>query len=236
MEALLLRLEAPLVAFGGTMVDQHGFIRQFPSGSMLTGLLANALGYHHGDFEKLNRLQQRIRFAARIDREGTPIVDYQTVDLGQDFLVDTGWTTRGYRQDRGGGTARTGTHIRYRHYYADRVCTVALTLDPPDEDPTLEQIEHALDEPARPLFIGRKSCLPSVPIKIKRMTCQSLVEALKKFPARKRRLPAQWPEEEGDFGEGKPAVLCDERDWENQIHCGERYVFEGNLTMEVVLE
>ena len=44
MRHLILRLEAPLMAFGGETIDNYGVIRRFPSASMLTGLLANALG------------------------------------------------------------------------------------------------------------------------------------------------------------------------------------------------
>ena len=43
MRALVLRFDAPLMSFGGVMVDQHGVIDRFPGTAMLTGLLANAL-------------------------------------------------------------------------------------------------------------------------------------------------------------------------------------------------
>ena len=45
MEHLILNLEAPLMAFGGETIDNHGVTRRFPSASMLTGLFANALGW-----------------------------------------------------------------------------------------------------------------------------------------------------------------------------------------------
>ena len=63
---------------------------------MLTGLLANALGWDHRDADSLERLQDRLRFASRLDRAGHPLVDYQTVDLGQDWMrpENAGWTTR----------------------------------------------------------------------------------------------------------------------------------------------
>jgi CRISPR-associated Cas5-like protein len=40
-----MRLEAPLMAFGGETIDNYGVIRDFPALSMVTGLFANALGY-----------------------------------------------------------------------------------------------------------------------------------------------------------------------------------------------
>jgi CRISPR-associated protein (Cas_Cas5) len=53
---------------GGLVVDHFGVVRLFPAASMLTGLCANALGWHHEDTDRLTRLQQRVRFAARLDR------------------------------------------------------------------------------------------------------------------------------------------------------------------------
>ena len=45
MRHLVLTLESPLMAFGGETIDNLGVIRPFPAASMLTGLLANALGW-----------------------------------------------------------------------------------------------------------------------------------------------------------------------------------------------
>ena len=45
-------------------------------------------------------------------------------------------------QGREGGSAREGTHIRFRDYIADAVYTVALALDPPEARPTLAEIEE----------------------------------------------------------------------------------------------
>ncbi len=83
MQILILRMEAPLMSFGGTMVDKWGVITEFPAASLLTGLFANALGYDQSQFGAHQRLQSRLRFAARIDRPGRRLLDYQTVDLSQ---------------------------------------------------------------------------------------------------------------------------------------------------------
>jgi len=230
MDVLILRLEAPLMSFGGAIVDQYGKTRKFPSASMLTGLLGNALGYDHGDGELLNRLQRRLRFAVRLDRRGTSLQDYQTVDFSQDFFNDTGWTTWGIVEGRESEDPR-GTHIRYREYLADCACTVALTLDPADEYPGLGDVEQALGEPARALFLGRKGCLPAVPILQEKATAPSLLEALRSIPCKYPiPLEAWWPPEDGE-GDGSRIVrVCDERDWVNQIHCGEREIREGMVT------
>ncbi|WP_082411796.1 type I-E CRISPR-associated protein Cas5/CasD, partial [Methylogaea oryzae] len=95
MDILLLRFDAPLMSFGGVMVDQHGPTERFPGLSLLAGLFGNALGYRHGDAEALEALQARIEYAARWDVEPQALLDYHTVDLGQPKMREPGWTTRG---------------------------------------------------------------------------------------------------------------------------------------------
>lgn len=240
MKALLLRLEAPMLAFGGTMVDQLGVVRRFPATSMLTGLIANALGWDHADWEKLNRLQERIRFAARLEHPGQELEDFHTVDLGQDWLIQTGWTTRGVREDRAGGTASSGTHIRYRRYWADGGCLVVLTLDPAEEAPDLVAVEQALHYPARPLFVGRKCCLPTAMIAAGWVEAADLwialglarSEGVGRPTSSLSPLLALWPAEAGAGSESRPQSITDERDWRNQIHGGERLVREGQITLQ----
>jgi len=233
MECLILRFDAPLMSFGGVVVDQHHPTWRFPGVAMLAGLLGSALGWDHSDSDKLQRLQDRLRFAARWDAEPEPLLDYQTVDLGQDFLVDTGWTTRGRPEERKGGSAATGTHIRYRHHWANGVMTVALALDGND-DPTPDALEHALRTPARPLFIGRKPCLPAAPLFIGRREAQGVRAALAAEPLAEigpRRRPIQitalWPMEEGEGAMVEERF--DARDWANNIHLGSRRYAVGLL-------
>ncbi len=238
LDVLLLRLDAPFVSFGGPIVDNHGVTQDHPSHSLLVGMLANALGYEHRDAARTEELQSRLQCAMRCDRFGKRLVDYQTADLGQTFLVDAGWTTRGVREDRAGGSAKEGTHIRYRHYLADSVYTVALTLVPADADPTLDDIEQALKEPSRPLFIGRKCCIPSGNLFIRRTRTETLFSAVENEP----RLPsarvddadsllqAWWPAEERPVADSRLISVTDERDWANQIHTGERQVRHGLIS------
>jgi len=236
-EVLLLRLDGPLMSFGDTTVDQRNVTGPAPTLSMLVGLLGNALGYDHADVHRLQRLQDRLCFAVRRDRRGEALIDFQTVDLAQEFLRDS-WTTSGIPATRAGGSeARTGTHIRYRHYWADAVFTVALCLEPAREDPTPEALEQALDTPERPLFLGRKSCLPSGPLLLGRVGAPTLRTALLGAPLDRRAQPeaggfAAWwprPEEASTAGEAYLRPVVDERDWANQIHVGRRLLWEGRI-------
>lgn len=159
---LLFRLEAPLMSFGTLAVDANRPVQRWPAVSMLTGLLGNALGWRRTDGAALDRLQQRLRWAARVDRSGEPLRDFQTAQLDK---KDVGWTTRGTPEGRDGGDATyEPPHIRQREYRADASVAVALRLEPADEAPTLQDLAEALKRPQRPLFVGRKSCAPSRPL------------------------------------------------------------------------
>jgi CRISPR system Cascade subunit CasD len=224
MDVLLLRLDAPLMSFGAVVVDQNHPVWRFPGVAMLTGLLGNALGWDHRDTDRLQSLQDRLRFAARWDAEPELLTDYQTVDLGQDFMIGTGWTTRGRREDRGKGAATTGTHIRYRDHWANGVATIALALDG-EGDPTLAALEQALRCPARPLFLGRKPCLPAGPLLLGRRKAEGVRAALAAEPLadigprrRPGRIPALWPLDEAQGAQVEERYAP--RDWRNNIHRG----------------
>ena len=70
MDVLILRFDAPLMSFGAPIVDNQGEIQPYPALSMMTGLLGNALGFDHSEFDRLERLQERLRYASRQDRRG----------------------------------------------------------------------------------------------------------------------------------------------------------------------
>ena len=224
MQALILRLQGPMMSFGDVAIDDLRPTRRLPGRAMLTGLIANALGYEHREVDRLQRLQDRIRFAARLDAEGELLRDYQTAEIARN---DRMWTTRGKPAERAGGAkSYLGPVLRDRHYRADSAVTLALTLLPEDETPSLDAIEKALHRPARPLFIGRKGCPPAGPILDRQVKATSLVAALKEvpltFPERQRSSASLVETEEG-MGEadgGRAFDLADLRDWRFGLHTG----------------
>ena len=237
MRHLIVSLEAPLMAFGGETIDNYGVIRWFPSASMLTGLLANALGWRRVERERHQRLQDRLVFAVRIDREpatGARLTDFQTAQLGGN---DQGWTTRGVPEGRAGGAATyDAPHLRYRDYFADMRASVALRLEPTDETPTLDHLANALQEPVRPLFIGRKPCLPSGALFGGFVRGDTALAALLATPLSANAphldsIRALWPDGEGE-AESTPSrsyMLTDQRNWTSGLHGGGRLVCEGAI-------
>ena len=231
MQWLHLRLRAPLAAFGGETIDARGVIRDFPATSMLTGLLANALGWTRAMRAEHQSLQERIVFGVLWEQEVSlnRMTDYQTVKLGKN---DRAWTTRGVPAGRAGGaTTYTGAHQRWRDYHTDVRVAVVLRLEPADVSPSIKELAEALDRPARPLFIGRKPCLPSSPIFNGWVKDAGDVRAaLRKIaPAGAAMLPAFWPASEGTDGAHRTSDVTDERNWHSGLHGGARRLCEGSL-------
>lgn len=227
MRWLVLRLHAPLASFGGTAIDARGVTRDFPAASAITGLLANALGYERHEADRLDRLQDRLILAAQREDEPTlgRMTDFQTAKLGAN---DKGWTTRGRIEERAGGAATYDSpHIRYRDYHADTRMMVVLTLVPADETPDLDAIAAALDRPARPLFIGRKGCLPAdylLAAGADRWVEADSPRAALLAVSDKGGQRALWP---AAADEGRE--ITDRRNWRSGLHGGSRRVVEGRL-------
>ncbi|MDN5938812.1 MAG: type I-E CRISPR-associated protein Cas5/CasD [Salinisphaera sp.] len=236
MRCAMLRFDAPLMSFGGVLVDQHNRTDRFPGRAMLTGLIANALGWHHGDAGALNALQSRIEYAARWDVSPDALRDYHTVDLGQPHLAEPGWTTRGLPEHRDGGASKKQTHQRYRHYWANGVLTLALALR--DSEPDIDAVASALTCPARPLFLGRKTCLPATRLVLGMRDADNTLAALAAEPRDARapldaeRFEACWPPGCADPTRETRQTerRTDDRDWHMQAHVGMRAMVTGHIS------
>ncbi len=219
------------MAFGGVAIDQVGQVRDFPAASMLTGLIGNGLGWHWSQTRAHQALQDRLVFAACRLREGTRITDTQNAQLAKG---DKGWTTRGEPEGRD-GASYGAPHRRLRDYHVDSSVRVVLRLEPAGPAPDLDRIAAALDRPARPLFIGRKPCLPSAPLLApgaeRWVTAETAYSALCNLPDGAG-LRALWPEEQGPTaGEAVDRIMDwpDLRVWRSGLHGGSRKAVEGRV-------
>jgi CRISPR system Cascade subunit CasD len=252
---LVLRFEAPMLSFGAVAIDHRGVTWDFPGLSMLTGLFANALGWDRNDRETHQVLQDRIVYAARREREPYRGVlrDTQNAQLESS---DKGWTTRGQPEGRDGGNLSAAPHRRQRDYHPDALIAVVVTLKAASgvdgTGPTLDELAGALDRPARPLFIGRKPCLPSAPLRERQhegalLTAPTAHAALALLPLLlthgeidkkprqlKQAMPlrALWPAGEGPSsgsGVDRTVAIADRRNWISGLHGGSRLVVEGSV-------
>jgi CRISPR system Cascade subunit CasD len=141
MPTLLLRLAGPMQSWGTTSRFDQRDTGKEPSKSGVIGLLAAALGIDQENWTDLEPLTQ-LKMAVRHDRPGVLKRDYQTaqniISADRSKVHETAVTTR--------------------DYLADAVFLVALE----DEDRALlERALTALQNPAWPLALGRKSYVPS---------------------------------------------------------------------------
>lgn len=143
MATLLLRLQGPIQSWGTTSRFDERDTQLEPSKSGVLGLACAALGRDRA--EPVKDLAA-LRMGVRADREGVPLRDYQTatgVLIASSGKPDLGRTV-----------------ISPRYYLADAVFLVGLEGD----RDLLARVHQALESPVWPLALGRKSCVPSMPV------------------------------------------------------------------------
>ena len=138
MATLLLRLAAPLQAWGADSKFETRKTAREPTKSGVIGLLAAALGLRRDETEPLTRLAQ-LRFGVRVEREGQLLVDFHMA--------------RNEEKDR--------SYVTYRHYLEDAVFLVGLESE---DTALLQELAEALTHPVFPLYLGRRACPPTLPL------------------------------------------------------------------------
>jgi CRISPR system Cascade subunit CasD len=153
MRGLLLRLAGPLQSWGEHSTFGVRDSLPYPTRSGLIGLFAAAMG-----MPRTASLQcfDALRFVVRVDRPGTPMVDFHTVGGGLP-RARTVPTADGKRRPAG-----TTTIVSNRTYLADAVFVVAAT----GEDTLVEDVCTALRSPVWAPFLGRRACPPDAPLLI----------------------------------------------------------------------
>ena len=233
MEYIILVLQAPLVAYGDEAVDQIRRTDTFPGKSMLTGLIGNALGYRRPDGGKLQNFQESVIYAARTE----PLIDTLNPSTVYDFHTaqlkksDKAWTTYGVPEGRkGGGKSYDAPELRYVDYLAECRSVVALTLMG-NANLSTDRIAMALQNPARPIYIGRKCCIPERPIYQAVVESDSPTEALYSIrppdSATKARIQWDGDEQHHSVHKTEERWVSDLKDWKNNIHTGRRLVNRG---------
>lgn len=163
MHTLLLQLAGPMQSWG---VQSRFGVRDTglePSKSGVIGLLCAAWGIPRSN-EHTTQLLAAFKMGVRVDKEGY---------LGMDFHT----AQNVYKA--GGGTKKT--EISHRYYLADAVFLVGLESAELD---FLAQLHSALRNPVWPLYLGRKSFVPSPPVYLPdgMRVGELLLEALARYP------------------------------------------------------
>lgn len=150
MSTLLLRLAAPMQAWGSDSRFEVRRTGREPTKSGVIGLLAAALGRSRAD--SIADLCQ-LRFGVRVDQEGRLLRDFHTAHQGEKTA-----------------------YVTERYYLCDAVFLVGLESENRE---LLQGLEQALRTPVFPLFLGRRSCPPTPPVSLG-IREDAMVDALKK--------------------------------------------------------
>jgi len=131
---LFLWLESPLQSWGERARWSMRDSANEPTKSGVVGLLACAMGLDQDD--DIRALSQRLHVGVRCDHPGVLMKDYQT--------IQGPW----------------GTQLSDRYYLCDAAFLIAIQSD---TAALIEQLAKAIQNPIWPIFLGRKSCVPSHP-------------------------------------------------------------------------
>lgn len=150
MPTVLLKLIGPMQSWGVvSRFDQRDTFRE-PSKSGVLGLVCAAMGIERSDFAKQAPLYT-VRMGVRHDKPGILRYDFQTAACKKtDSII---------RAD--GKHANDGGVISRRYYLADAAFLVGLESC---DLTLLDAISYALNNPVWPIYMGRKSYVPSEPI------------------------------------------------------------------------
>lgn len=163
---LIFRLEGVLQSWDDNSKFDYRKTGMFPTKSAVIGLLGCALGLERKDVQ-LGAICEAVSMIVRGDRPGELLVDFHTI-TGSPLMSASGGT-------RAGGN----TIISHRSYLQDASFLVGLSG--PRE--LLEKLSNALMHPKWTVYLGRKSCVPSVPV-IGTLTEEydSLLDAMQRYP------------------------------------------------------
>lgn len=223
---LIINLKGPMMSFGCVTIDGLGRTRDFPSKSMMVGMVGCALGIDRSEADQLQDIQDRMIMGSAIVKEGRILEDTQNVEISS---TDIAWTTRREPVKRGGGSVGSADR-RKRQYIQDGHVLVAMRMQGKGGVLT-EHIHQAFIKPRHPVFIGRKCCPPSIPL----IDTSPFEKASNAYEALKRRTNpgtrAQWDAEDGPTGGNAVYQIRSAQDlknWKSKIHQGHRRVVEGD--------
>ncbi|MEV5010997.1 type I-E CRISPR-associated protein Cas5/CasD [Streptomyces sp. NPDC055692] len=170
---LVLRLAAPLQAWGGSSRYNRRETRPQPTKSGVLGLLAAAEGR---DREASLTDLVGLQLGVRVDQPGTLLRDYHTYSDYRGLpLLSAKANAKGQQTKT---TPPKYTGVTQRFYLQDAVFVAALR----GPKALMQSVEEAVRNPVFPLSLGRRSCPPTGPVSLGLRADTRLEEVLKGVP------------------------------------------------------
>jgi CRISPR system Cascade subunit CasD len=161
MRFLLFQIYAPLVSWGEIAVGGERQSSRYPSKSAIIGLVAAALGVKREEEDRLDSLAANMGVAVQLYSGGSVLKDFHTVQVPKKESKVVYHTRRAALS---AAKEKIGTILSHREYRCDALSVVAIYFKEEKTEFSIEQIEMALHKPYFHLYLGRKSCVPSLPL------------------------------------------------------------------------
>ncbi|MEN8168285.1 MAG: type I-E CRISPR-associated protein Cas5/CasD [Pseudomonadota bacterium] len=179
---LLFHLYGPMASWGDTAVGEFRPSHDHPTRSAVLGLVAAALGIRRHEEDRLQALEKSCLVAVRLDSPGEVLRDYHTTQVPPEQRKVRHYTRRDELN-----ASKLHTILSQRDYRTDAATTIALS--PTDDSPfQLQQMADALQRPALPLYLGRKSCPLALPLDPRIVPAGDLKAAFNDYPPVAERL------------------------------------------------
>lgn len=179
MEYLIFQLQAPISAWGDTAVGEYRPTANYPSESALIGLLGAALGLDRAEEQRHQSLATELRFAIGVQSSGRLLRDYHTAQVpGRVQLKNRPHRTR--RDELCIPKEDLNTILSTRDYRQDMACLIAIQTTP-EATLQLSDLAQAIQQPKFVLYLGRKSCPPSVPLWPQILEAANALQAMEMF-------------------------------------------------------
>ncbi len=180
---LVFRLYGPMCSWGDIAVGGFRPSVSSPSRSAIMGLLGAALGIRRDQEDELSSLNARLGLAVEVQSHGTLMVDYHTAQsprgVSGNIFFSRKREIEAVKED-----SKAQATLSQREYYVDAVYRVYAWLNSNTDEQMLWMLLNALKRPRFPLFLGRKSCPPSLPLVPQILRAQTLKQVIEeaKFP------------------------------------------------------
>lgn len=172
---LLFRLYAPMCSWGDIAVGEVRLSFLHPTKSAILGLIAAALGIKRDEEQKLNELTESFGFAVLVKNMGKQLLDYHTAQVPGQTKKSGNYKTR-RDEILSVQHYELNTILSTRAYYTDSVYIIALWKKN-EFSFSLAEAGKALEEPKFTVYLGRKSCPPSLPFEPQIIESENLVAA-----------------------------------------------------------
>lgn len=183
MEYLIFQLQAPLSVWGDTAVGEYRPTANYPSESALIGLLAAALGIERTEEHRHQTLVAELKFAIGVQSAGRLLRDYHTAQIATEMILSKQpHNTR--RDELNVPAEKKKDHLKTilstRDYRQDAACLVAVQTTP-KASLQLSDLVQAIQKPKFVLYLGRKSCPPSLPLWPQILEADNALQAMEMY-------------------------------------------------------